>query len=144
MGFQEPKIIDIQELKHVHASFLKRPTRAPPPAFRTKPNVARLNASEWPELPKIPGFKKPTTVGSGVTTADIERLARETRQEEDALTEKELYRQLLYLPTPTHIWVARLREDFHSGTLLCTPHEIGEGRQVERILHRSNGVTNLW
>ncbi|KAG8672731.1 hypothetical protein FPOAC2_06134 [Fusarium poae] len=141
MELREP-INNIREPKHIHASFLKRSTQAHPPAYRAKPNFGRLDASEWPELPKIRGIEQSTAVRSGVTIADMERLARETWRDEVALMNK-LYRRGIHLPNPTQIWVARLREDYRSGTLLSSPHEVEEGQQIERVLRRNDDVTNL-
>ncbi|GKU05733.1 hypothetical protein FLAG1_09055 [Fusarium langsethiae] len=134
---KETSEMDRQELKHIDETFLKKLTRAPSPAFRTKPNPARLNYSEWPKLPKTPGVEEPTTVRPPLTTVAVEQLVRETRWEEDAWSTK-LYHQTGsgLLPTPTEIWVARLREDHRRGILLGTRHEIEEGKQIERVLCR--------
>jgi hypothetical protein len=105
----------LQELKHVDPAYLQRSTRVFPPVFEVNSNPLHLNPSEWPELPKVPGFEKPTTIRAAVTMTALKLLDDEIREEDDALSHK-IYRRSeptdFIIHTTTEIWVARLRDRY--------------------------------
>ncbi|KAF0635246.1 hypothetical protein FPSE5266_11182 [Fusarium pseudograminearum] len=127
---------------------LKRSSQDPPPACTTESDPIHINSLEWPELPKISGFETPPTIRAPATirapltvlapakirspmTIDaMERLAREIRQQEHTGSTQ--------IPDRTEVWLANVLDAGLRGTLLCTRHEIEEGKQIEKVLCRGS------
>ncbi|CAF3469091.1 hypothetical protein FGSG_03621 [Fusarium graminearum PH-1] len=130
------------------ATILKRSSQDHPPAFTTESDPIHINSLEWPELPKVSGSETPPTIRappttwapltvlvppkirSPITIDAMERLAMEIRQQEHAGSTQ--------IPDRTEIWLANLWGDCRRGTLLCTRHEIEEGKKIERVLCRGS------
>ncbi|KAM0371064.1 hypothetical protein HYE67_001913 [Fusarium culmorum] len=128
------------------ATILKRSSQDPPPAFTTESDPIHINSLEWPELPKISGLETPPTsrapptiwapltvlappkIRSPMTIDAMERLTREICQQEHAGSTQ--------IPDRTEIWLANLWDDCLRGTLLCTRHDIEEGKQIDTVLCR--------
>lgn len=60
----------------------------------------------------------------------MERLTMEIRQHDRAGSTQ--------IPDRTEIWLANVADDCRRGTLLCTRHEIEDGKKIEKVLCRGS------